>query len=63
MALGTNSITFRGIVVYVKPSGYQDFDLGISIEEIDNQDKVALTQFIYYFNPNSEREKESELEA
>lgn len=63
MALGANSINFKGVVTYVEPSGDQNFELGVSIEEIDNQDMVALSRFIYYFNPYSENEREKELDA
>ena len=46
MALGENLVTFKGKVIYVKPSEDQGFELGISIEDIENQDRTALTRFI-----------------
>lgn len=49
MVLGENLVTFKGKVVYVKSSKNQGFELGISIEDIEDQDRIALTRFIYYF--------------
>jgi hypothetical protein len=46
MALGENLVTFKGKVVYVAPSKDQGLELGISIEDIEVQDRVALTRFI-----------------
>jgi hypothetical protein len=46
MALGNNSVTFKGKVVYVTPADDQGFELGICIEEIENQDRIALTRFV-----------------
>jgi hypothetical protein len=46
MALGENLVTFKGKVVYVAPSEDQGFELGISIQDIEVQDRVALTRFI-----------------
>jgi len=46
MALGETLVTFKGKVIYVTPSEDQSFELGISIEDIKNQDRVALTRFI-----------------
>ena len=46
MALGENLVTFKGKVIYVTPSEDQGFELGISIEDIENQERVALTRFI-----------------
>jgi hypothetical protein len=46
MALGNNSVTFRGKVVYATPADDQGFELGICIEEIENQDRIALTRFV-----------------
>jgi hypothetical protein len=46
MALGENLVTFKGKVVYVTPSKDQGLELGISIEDIEVQDRVALTRFI-----------------
>ena len=55
MALGENLVTFKGRVAYVKGSEDQGFELGISIEDIDNQDKISLTRFIYYFRGMGQR--------
>jgi hypothetical protein len=49
MALGENLVTFKGKVVYVTSSKNHGFELGISIEDIEDQDRIALTRFIYYF--------------
>lgn len=62
MVLGENSITFKGAVIYVNPSRDEDFELGVSIREIEAADRIALSQFIYYFNPYSESDKEREIE-
>ena len=55
MALGDNLVTFRGKVIYVTPSEGQGFNLGISIEDIENQDRIALARFIYYFRGSVQR--------
>ncbi len=46
MALGENLVTFKGKVIYVTPSKDQGLELGISIEDIEVQDRVTLTRFI-----------------
>lgn len=56
MALRENLINFKGKVVYVTGSEDQGFELGISIEDIANQDKIALTRFIYYFKGSGQGE-------
>lgn len=48
VALGEDLVAFKGKVVYVSGSEDQGFELGISIQDIDNQDRIALTRFIYY---------------
>jgi integration host factor subunit beta len=48
IALGGNLVAFKGKVVYVASSEDQGFEFGISIEDIDDQDRVALTRFIHY---------------
>jgi len=55
LALGANLVTFRGKVIYVTPSEGQGFELGISIEDIENQDRIALARFIYYFRGSVQR--------
>jgi hypothetical protein len=52
MALGDDLITFRGKVIYVNFSQGQGFQYGISIKDIDKMDRIALTRYIYYFNPS-----------
>jgi hypothetical protein len=56
MALRENLINFKGKVVYVTGSEDQGFELGISIEDIADQDKIALTRFIYYFKESGQGE-------
>jgi integration host factor subunit beta len=48
IALGENLVAFKGKVVYVASSEDESFEFGISIEEINDQDRAALTQFIHY---------------
>lgn len=51
MALGENLISFRGKVIYVNLAKDTGFQIGISIRDMQKMDKIALTRFIYYFNP------------
>ncbi len=46
MALGESLVTFKGKVVYITPSEDEGFELGISISDIENEDKITLTRFI-----------------
>ena len=55
MALGENLVTFKGKVIYVTPSENQGFEFGISIGDIENQDRIALTRFIYYSKGSGQR--------
>jgi hypothetical protein len=55
MALGENLVTFKGKVTYVSGSEDQGFEMGISIEDIEAQDKISLTRFIYYFRRTGQR--------
>ena len=55
MALGENLVTFKGKVVYAASSEDQGFEFGMSIEDIENQDRVTLTQFIYYSKGSGHR--------
>ena len=48
IALGGNLVAFKGKVVYVASSEGEGFEFGISIEDINDQDRVALTRFIHY---------------
>ena len=52
MALGENLVTFKGKVVYITGSENRGFEMGVSIEDIESADKIALTRFIYYFKPS-----------
>jgi hypothetical protein len=54
MALGENLLTFKGKVVYVTPSKDQGLELGISIEDIEVQDMVALTRVIDDFKESGQ---------
>jgi integration host factor subunit beta len=55
MALGEDLIAFKGKVVYVTSSEDQGYEFGISIEDIENQDRVTLTRFIYYSKGSGHR--------
>jgi len=46
MALGEDLVTFKGKVLYVKSTEDQGSEFGISIEDIEHQDRIALTRFI-----------------
>jgi hypothetical protein len=46
MALGEKLVNFRGKVVHVTRSKEQGFELGISIEEMGNEARVALNRFV-----------------
>jgi hypothetical protein len=55
MALEENLVTFQGEVIYVKPSEDESFELGISIKDMENQDKNTLTRFIENFRGSGPR--------
>lgn len=55
MALRENLINFQGKVVYVRGSEDRGFELGISIEDIADEDKIALRRFIYYFKGSEQQ--------
>lgn len=46
MALGEKLVNFRGKVVHVTRSKEQGFELGIFIEEMENEARVALNRFV-----------------
>jgi len=46
MALGDDLITFKGKVIHVTPAGDQGFDIGVSIEAIEDQQRIALIRFV-----------------
>ena len=48
IALGGNLVAFKGRVAYVAPSESEGFEFGISIADINDQDRVILTRFIHY---------------
>lgn len=56
MALRENLVNFKGKVVYVTGSEDHGFESGISINDIEDQDKIALTRFIYYFKGSGQGE-------
>jgi hypothetical protein len=55
VALGENLVAFKGKVIHVTGSEDQGFESGISIEDIEKKDKIALTRFIYYFKGSAQR--------
>ena len=55
MALGEDLVAFKGKVVYVTSSEDQGFEFGISIEDIEHQDRIALTHFIDDFKGSGQR--------
>ncbi len=55
LSLGDQSVSFRGKVIHVTRSKDQSFQFGISIQNIEKMDKIALTRFIYYFKPSKTR--------
>jgi len=55
MALGGDLVAFKGKVVYVTFSEGQGFEFGISIVDIENQDRAALTRFIYHSKGSGHR--------
>ena len=44
--LGDNLVTFKGKVVHVNPSVDEGFEMGISFEEMEDQNRIALTRFL-----------------
>ncbi len=44
IALEDSVVSYKGEVIYVLPSHGQGFQLGISIKEIENEDRIALTR-------------------
>jgi hypothetical protein len=55
MALGEHLVTFKEKVIYVTRSEDQGFELGISIEGIEDGDKITLTRFIDDFRGSGQR--------
>jgi hypothetical protein len=45
VALADSLVTFKGEVVYVKHSRDRGFEMGVSIREIKNLDRIALDRF------------------
>jgi hypothetical protein len=41
-------VTFKGRVVHVNFAQDQRFEFGIRIDEIDNEDRIALTRFVMH---------------
>jgi hypothetical protein len=55
LALGDNLVTFKGRVIHVKLSEDQGFDLGISIEDIEDQQRIRLIRFMSWIHAQLER--------
>jgi hypothetical protein len=52
LALGEQLVNFKAKVAYVNPKEDGGCQFGVSIQDIEKTDKIALTRFIYYFNPS-----------
>ena len=46
LALADREVSFKGRAVYVKPAEEEGFELGISIEEIDDRQRGILIRFL-----------------
>lgn len=46
MAFRPRMLTFKGEVVHVAPSKNEGLEFGLRIEEIKDQDRIALTRFV-----------------
>lgn len=55
IALGDNLVAFRGKVIYVTSPRNQSFELGVSITDMEPQDKITLTRFIYHYKPSARK--------
>ena len=51
IALGDNLVSFNGRVAHVDCLPDRGFRFGIAIRDIGKMERIALTRFIYYFNP------------
>jgi hypothetical protein len=48
LALGDNLVTFKGKVIHVTPAKDDGFDLGILIEDIEDQERIVLIRFVSF---------------
>ena len=46
LALGENLISFRGKVIHSRLSKEHDYELGVSIEDIDDEQRATLIRFL-----------------
>jgi hypothetical protein len=46
LAFGNNLVSFKGKAIHMTPSRDEGFDLGISIEDIEDQQRVALIRLL-----------------
>ncbi len=46
LALGNNLVTFKGKVVHVTLSEQEGFDLGVSIDDIEEHQRLVLIRFV-----------------
>lgn len=56
MALKEDLVSFKGKVVYVKSSEKEDYEFGICIEDIGDEDRITLTRFLEGFRGSAKRE-------
>ena len=57
MALKEDLVSFKGKVVYVTSSEKEDYEFGICIEDIGDEDRIALTRFLEGFGGSAKREE------
>ena len=53
VALADNLVTFMGRVIHVSLSKNQEYELGISIEDIENEQRIALNRLVHHLRPQS----------
>ena len=56
MALKEDLVSFKGKVVYVKSTEKEDYEFGICIEDIGDEDRITLTRFLEGFGGSGKRE-------
>jgi hypothetical protein len=56
MALKEDLVSFKGKVVYVKSSEREDYEFGICIEDIGDEDRTALNRFLEGFGGSAKRQ-------
>jgi len=57
MALKEDLVSFKGKVVYVTSSEKEDYEFGICIEDIGDEDRIALTRFLEGLGGSAKREE------